>query len=195
MTLKQRWDATWRSFGVAPRPTTTFDELIAAYSESGRFYHTLKHLEECFSHFDSANRLARSPAEIEIAIWFHDAIYNTRRNDNEENSAAWAVNVIRDSGLSSAVAERIGDLILATKHRVRPHDADASLFVDVDLSILGASTDRFDEYEKQIRQEYAWVPDKEFRQGRERIYFTEFFRTRLESTARENLKRSLLELE
>jgi predicted metal-dependent HD superfamily phosphohydrolase len=203
--LKQRWDATWRSFGVAPQPPTTLDELIAAYSESSRFYHTLKHLEECFSHFDSAKRLARFPAEIEMAIWFHDAIYNTRRDDNEENSAAWAVNVIRDSGLLSEVAERIGDLILATKHKVEPHGADASLFVDVDLSILGASSDRFDEYQRQIRREYGWVPENEFRQGRakllrdisarEHIYFTEFFRMRLEATARENLKQSLLELD
>jgi predicted metal-dependent HD superfamily phosphohydrolase len=187
------------------QPRTTFDEVIAAYSESGRFYHTLNHLEECFSHFDSAKRLARSPAEIEIAIWFHDAIYDTRRNDNEENSAGWAVNVIQESGLSSTVAERIAGLILATKHKVKPHDPDASLFVDVDLSILGASTNRFDEYERQIRQEYAWVPENEFRQGRtkllrniwarEHIYFTQFFRTRLEATARENLKRSLVELE
>jgi predicted metal-dependent HD superfamily phosphohydrolase len=205
MTLKQRWDATWRALGAAPQPATTFDELIAAYSEFGRFYHTLNHLEECFSHFDSAHRLARFAAEIEIAIWFHDAIYNTHRNDNEENSATWAVNVIRDSGLLPEVAKRIGDLILATKHKVKPDSADASLFVDVDLSILGASSDRFDEYEKQIRREYAWVPENEFRQerakllreisARKHIYFTEFFRMRLEDTARENLKRSLVELE
>jgi predicted metal-dependent HD superfamily phosphohydrolase len=113
--------------------------------------------------------------------------------------------VIRDSGLLAEVAKRIGDLILATKHKVKPDSADASLFVDVDLSILGASSDRFDEYEKQIRREYAWVPENEFRQerakllreisARKHIYFTEFFRMRLEDTARENLKRSLVELE
>jgi len=67
MTLKQRWDATWCTFGVAKVPTSTFDELVAVYSESGRFYHTLKHLEECFSHFDTANRLARFPCSSSIA--------------------------------------------------------------------------------------------------------------------------------
>lgn len=115
--FKLRWDVTWRALGALPQPATTFDELVAAYSESGHFYHTLKHLEKCFSHFDLAKRLARIPAEIEIAIWFHDAIYDTRRNDNEENSAIWAENVIRDCGL---LPERIGDLILATKHKVNP---------------------------------------------------------------------------
>lgn len=166
---------------------------------------SLKHLEECFSHFDSAMQLAHSPAEIEIAIWFHDAIYDTRKHDNEERSAAWAVNAVRNSGASSEVAQRIGDMVLATKHQVAPNTADASLFVDVDLSILGASATRFAEYERQIRQEYAWVPEKEFQQGRakllrdismrERIYATEFFQKRLETAARENLKRSLSKLE
>lgn len=187
------------------QPVTTFDELVAAYSESGRFYHTLKHLEECFAHFDSAKRLARIPAEIEIAIWFHDAIYDTLRNDNEENSAAWAANVIRDSRLPSEVAERITNLILATQHKAKPDSADVAFFVDVDLAILGASTDRFDEYEKQIRQEYAWVPENEFRQvrakllrnilARERIYSTDFFQNRLEVAARANVMRSLSKLE
>jgi predicted metal-dependent HD superfamily phosphohydrolase len=203
--FKLRWDATWRALGAVPAPGTTFDELVVAYSESGRFYHTLKHLEECFWHFDSAKRLARIPAEIEIAIWFHDAIYDTRRNDNEENSAAWAANVIRDSRLPLEVAERIANLILATTHKAKPDSADISLFVDVDLSILGASAERFDDYEKQIRQEYAWVPENEFRQGRtklmrgilarERIYSTDFFQNRLEAAARANVMRSLSKLE
>jgi predicted metal-dependent HD superfamily phosphohydrolase len=205
MTLKRRWDGTWRALGVAPLPSTTFDELIAAYSEPGRFYHTLKHLDECFSQFESVRRLARDPAEIEIAIWFHDAIYDTRRNDNEESSAAWAANVVKKACLSPEVAERVTDLVLATKHKAEPHTADIALFVDVDLSILGASPDRFDEYENQIRHEYAWVPENEFRQGRakllrdisarEHIYLTEFFRNRLENTARANILRSLLKLE
>ena len=203
--LKQRWDANWGTLGATPEPAITFDELVGAYSESGRFYHTLKHLEECFWHFDSARRLARIPAEIEISIWFHDAIYDTRRNDNEENSAAWAANVIRDSCLSPEVAERITHLILATKHQAKPASGDVALFVDVDLSILGASTDRFDDYERQIRQEYAWVPENEFRQGRakliegilarKRIYSTDFFQNKLETAARANVMRSLAKLE
>jgi predicted metal-dependent HD superfamily phosphohydrolase len=203
--LRIRWDATWRMLGAEPRPATTFDGLVAAYSDAGRYYHTLTHLEECFSHFGSAKPLAQSPGEIEIAIWFHDAIYDTHRNDNEENSAAWAAQVTRDSRLSGEIAERIAGLILATKHRAKPDSADGSLFVDVDLSILGSSTDRFDQYEKQIRLEYAWVPEQEFRTGRakllrdiskrERIYATEFFQNRLEAAARTNLNRSLAKLE
>src|SRR5262245_58920648 len=204
MALKQRWDATWGVFGVAPQPTTTYDQLIAAYSESGRYYHSVRHLEECFSQFDAAKQLARVPAEIEIAIWFHDAVYDTHKNDNEELSAVWAVNVLRSSGLSLALTGRIEELILATKHQTRPYTMDGLLFLDVDLSILGASAERFNEYERQIRDEYAWVPENEFRQGRakllreisarEQIYFTEFFQTRLETAARENIKRSLAQI-
>jgi predicted metal-dependent HD superfamily phosphohydrolase len=205
MILKQRWDATWRTLGVAPRPAKTYEELIATYSDSDRFYHTLKHIEECFVNFDPAYQLALYPAEIEIAIWFHDAVYDTRRNDNEEKSASWADNVIQQSSLPTEVAARIRNLVLTTKHNSSPDTGDASLFVDVDLSILGASLKRFDEYEQQIRQEYIWVPKTEFRQrraellreflAREHVYSTEFFQDRFETMARTNLTRSLLKLE
>jgi predicted metal-dependent HD superfamily phosphohydrolase len=87
--------------------------------------------------FDQTRSLAAYPEEVELAIWFYDVMYDPRRSDNEEKSAAWAEAVIEQSGLSREIAERVRSLILATRHREDVTDRDAQLLADVDLSILG----------------------------------------------------------
>jgi predicted metal-dependent HD superfamily phosphohydrolase len=141
---------------------------------------------------------------VQLALWFHDAIYDPRAQDNEERSARWADEVLGAAGASPASAARVRALVLATRHAAVPEDPDAQLLVDVDLSILGAAPGRFAEYERQIGVEYSWVPRDAFRQGRanvlrrflarERIFSTPWFHQRLESRARANLERSLAAL-
>ena len=199
-----RWRATWAGLGVAPADDDVYNTLLVRYGEPHRHYHTLRHLDECFAKLDEARQLAARPHEIELALWFHDAVYEVRQQDNEEQSAAWAVSVANDAGLSNEVCERLRQLILATKHDAEPASADAALLVDVDLAILGASPDRFDEYEQQIRQEYSWVPGFLFRRKRREIlemfltrphlYNTGYFRDRFEAVARANLARSVTQL-
>ena len=101
----------------------------------------------------------------------------------------------------SAVAERIRDLVLVTHHQESPVAQDAKILSDVDLSILGASSERFQVYERQIRQEYSWLTDAKFNQGRHQIlsrflsrdfiYSTSYFRERFETQARFNLRGAL----
>ena len=136
-----------------------------------------------------------------MALWFHDAIYDTSRRDNEERSAQWARKSALSAGLSPERAERIAGLVLATKHDAVPLGSDAGLLVDIDLAILGSETARFEAYEMQIREEYAWVRESVYRQARrqilegflnrEWIYSTAFFRAEHEARARENLSRSV----
>ena len=196
-----RWRATWTGLGVAAPDERWFDEELVRYSEPHRHYHTTQHLDECFAWLDNARGLANHFHEVELALWFHDAVYQVRSHDNEEQSASWAQSAARNAGLSSAATERVHGLILATKHNSAPPTQDAALLVDVDLAILGAPIDRFDEYERQVRQEYAWVPSFLFRRKRREIlesflarpyvYSTEHFRTSLEAPARANLTRSI----
>jgi predicted metal-dependent HD superfamily phosphohydrolase len=203
MTEQERWSETWSRLGVAA-PEELLVELIARYSEPHRFYHTLQHLRECFSVLEPASHLTSRLGEIELALWFHDAIYDTRTQDSEELSARWAEQSLIAGGVSSDAAARVRELVLATKHNAVPEGEDAKLLVDVDLSILGAAEPRFAEYERQVRQEYGWVPEEAFRQGRARIlasfldrssiYSTAWFTARLEEQARKNLSRSLKEL-
>lgn len=199
----KRWEAAWSDLGARPRDAL-HAELVARYSEAGRFYHTLQHLAECFATFDPAAHRAERPAEIELALWFHDAIYDTRAQDNEEQSARFAQQELREGGAMEDVAERVAALVLATRHAAVPDGADAKLLVDVDLAILAAPEARFAEYERQVRQEYAWVPEEAFRRGRtqvlrsflerDAIYGTAWFGERLEVKARANLARSIREL-
>ena len=141
---------------------------------------------------------------MQLALWFHDAIYDTRAQDNEERSAIWAADSLRGAGVREDVAARVHALVMVTKHAAVPSGADAELLVDVDLSILGAPEARFAEYERQVRREYAWVPEDAFRRARARvlesflarprIYSTRWFERRLEERARANLARSIAEL-
>lgn len=194
------WQALWREL-AATADEALFGRLVAAYSEPQRHYHTLRHLRECLDLFDEVRHLAQRPAEIELALWFHDAIYDPHRHDNEERSADWARQSVLDAGLPPDVAARVRGLVMATRHADEPEGADTRLLVDVDLSILGAAPERFDESDAQIRREYAHVPEADFRVGRcrvlrgflerPRIYATSFFSDRFEAQARENLARAI----
>jgi predicted metal-dependent HD superfamily phosphohydrolase len=164
----------------------------------------VQHLEECCEQFGRARSLAVDPGAVQLALWFHDAIYDTRRPDNEQESAAWAVRVLTGVGAPTPLQDSVSGMILATKHHATPDSPDAALTVDIDLSILGAPQPRFDEYEAQVRHEYSWVPEAAFRGARakilreflarSRIYSTDFFYDRFEVPARANLQRSLVRL-
>jgi predicted metal-dependent HD superfamily phosphohydrolase len=183
--------ARWKLADRSP-----YEELIARYREPHRRYHTLQHLEECFARFDELADLAERPAEVELAIWFHDAIYDTKRGDNELRSADWALDATGNKNVHA--------LVMATRHEAVPQGRDEQVLVDVDLWILGAPPERFDEYERQVREEYAWVPGLVYRQKRREIlesfvarpaiYSTERFAQRYEPRARANLARSLARL-
>ncbi|TFZ08977.1 HD domain-containing protein [Ramlibacter humi] len=199
------WQRLWGELGAAQASGGLMNQLVAAWGERRRHYHTLQHLRECLANFEAAAMLARRPAEVELALWFHDAVYDPERDDNEERSAEWAAASIRAAGCADEVAQRVRALVMATQgHGVPAGDPDTDLLLDIDLSILGAAPARFDEYEQQIRKEYAHVPDAAFRERRRAvlqsflqrpaIYRTEAFRAALEDKARGNLRRSLEKL-
>lgn len=202
--LSDHWLDTWSDLGLSQPDASVFSELLARYSEPGRAYHTCQHLEECFAHFRTARALARHPGEVQLALWFHDAIYDTRSSTNESESADWACRVLQRAGAAQRLRERVRGLILATRHAGALDCDDARLTVDIDLSILGADPGRFAEYERQVRTEYAWVPDALFRSTRAKIlgeflarpviYATDAFRARFEERARENLTRAIAAL-
>jgi predicted metal-dependent HD superfamily phosphohydrolase len=152
------WQATWKGLGIESPDADLYAVVTTRYAESHRSYHTIQHLDECFVNLDEARHLADKVHEVELALWFHDAVYEGRAQDNEERSPAWAREAALQQGVASSVAERIQGLVLATKHNAAPTSPDAELLVDVDLAILGAVVERFDEYERQVRQEYSWVP-------------------------------------
>ena len=204
LTSLAGWQDMWRQLGASGSDDALFLRLVECYSEPHRKYHTMQHLKECFAHLESVRSFAERAGEVELALWFHDAIYDTRRKDNEERSAEWARDSALAAGLADDQASRIYQLVMATMHNAVPAGTDAAVMVDIDLAILGAEVERFDEYEIQVREEYSWVPGPLYRAGRkkvlqefanrESIYSTEYFRAEHESRARSNIARSLARL-
>ncbi len=179
-----------------------YADLCRRYAEPHRAYHTLAHIDHCLEEFESARLLASHPDAVDLALWYHDAVYNPRATDNEERSAKLDLEMGRRASLPPDLIRTAGDLILASKHRALPADPDGQVFVDVDLAILGQSWRRFSEYEELIRREYEWVPSWLFRRkrstllksflARTTLYSTSLFRHKYESKARDNIARSLV---
>lgn len=194
--LPTSWASAWSDLGLQP-PSGLFDQLVRAYEEPQRYYHSLQHLHECLAHFEQVRHLAQQPGEVAIALWFHDAIYDVRGKDNERQSADWACRVLASCQASQATLERVERLIMVTRHDATPSEADEQLLVDIDLAILGATPERFAEYDAQVRAEYAWVPGFVYLMKRRSvlkaflarpcIYSTEHFKARYEAQARRNL--------
>ena len=199
--LRASWHRCWTPLAAAGHGASVRDDLIHRHAEPHRRYHTLQHLRECIAWCERTVHLALRPAEVELALWFHDAVYALRGGDNEQQSAALAESSLLTAGASAEARQRIAHLVLATRHTALPTSPDEQLLVDIDLSILGAPEARFAEYEAQIRDEYAFVPRLIFKQkrrkilrsflARERIYSTPFFFEALEGRARQNLARAV----
>ncbi len=203
MGLLESWQRGWSELGGAGTEPELFQLICSHYSASNRKYHTLQHLNECLDLLESVMNLATHPAEVEIALWFHDAVYDPASQDNEAQSAQWARAELIRAGVSSEKIDRIHSLIMATCHTALPQTIDERLLVDIDLAILAAPPERFAEYEQQIRAEYHFVPEPIFSQKRQEIlqgfldrsspgiYSTKYFQDTLELRARDNLSRSI----
>lgn len=176
--------------------------LKQRYREAQRHYHTLTHIEAMLAHFDAYRALAQHADWVCAAIWFHDAIYDPTRGDNEARSAALAASSLRALGWSDAACKRVAALIELTAHHEAPAgDGDAALLIDFDLSILAAAPAAYDRYLAQVRREYGDVSDADFRAGRhdfvaallarERIFSTQQLHDAWEAPARENLQREV----
>jgi len=197
------WQRCCESLGVTRRDTDGWHtRLLAAWSEPQRAYHTLQHLEECLTVLDSSH--CSQPAIVEMALWFHDAVYDPKESDNEERSASMAAEALSEMELSDPVIQSIRRLIILTKTHRAGDGLDDGLLIDIDLAILGQSVERFDQYEEQIRFEYSWVPEGVYREkraevlrgflSRDQIFVTDGMRERFEKSARANLARIIARL-
>jgi predicted metal-dependent HD superfamily phosphohydrolase len=195
-TNLQNWQCLWRTCGLPDDGTAWHERLLAAYSEPQRAYHTLQHLEECLCILDEARQtgLITRPDLIEMALWFHDAVYDPQGSSNEELSAEMALEALGDTGLAHEVAR----LILLTKSHQPGEGPDDAWIIDIDLAIFAQPLKRVLEYELQIRAEYSWVPEDVYAEKRAeilrgflvrpKIYLTPWARERFEDRARGNLR-------
>ena len=182
------------------------DELIARYGEPHRRYHTMTHIEDCLAQVAASTDMDDDQrALMDAAIWFHDAIYDATRSDNEAESAKLAAERLSAAGAEQALIDEVVRLILLTAgHSVEADDAIGARLVSIDLSILGAEPDRYDAYAAAIRFEYVHVPEPLYRAGRaailgrflegDRLFADPVWGERFEAQARANLTREIAAL-
>ncbi len=199
MTLDS-WQSLMQAFGYGEN-RTTFDALLGAHTARGRHYHSDEHISACLRHLETVRDKVIDWKMLAMAFWFHDAVYKPFSSNNERDSADWAMQFLKENAATQKQIDRIDALIMATCHNAKAVDPDMQILIDIDLSILGARADIYDQYEKNIRREYRRVPVFLFRKKRKnllrmfldqpRIYGSNHFHDLLEEQARVNLKRAI----
>jgi len=201
---QQRWCNLADSFNIDTHyQYAEYSKLKNAYSEEHRAYHDRQHISECLEKLDWARSAGydENLPQIETALWYHDAVYNPRSRNNERESAKLCMRFLLQAQVGNTQREVILNMIMATEHTGIPKSESERLVLDIDLAILGASEERFAEYEAQIRREYQWVPWFLYKKKRRdilqsflqrpRIFSTKLFYDAYEERARSNILASI----
>ena len=182
-----------------------WNEIETAYSNPKRHYHTLLHLENILEQLVLVKDYITDWDVILFTLFYHDVVYKATRSDNEEQSAVVAGERMKKLSISNEKILQCKNQILATKNHLKQSDSDTNYFTDADLSVLGKDWDTYQTYFKQVRKEYAIYPDFLYNPGRkkvlnhfltmDRIFKTDYFFTKLEEKAKDNLRDELQFLE
>ena len=191
---------SWRRVTDGRARKNEFIDLVCRYSDTQRHYHTFEHVRDMLQNLHTTD-FAANPT-LHRAIWWHDAIYDSTRSDNEERSAELAAHTLAAWNESPAEIARVVALILMTKrHEVPADDPVAMALIDLDLHILASQPEKYDLYALNVRAEYGWVTDADFARGRadflKRMLAREriFTDAALDATARANITREYVRCE
>ena len=199
----ERFCALWiRTSAVksSDRAREIYDLLVALHNEHWRRYHALRHITHCLTELDRIECGVGALDVVEMALWFHDAIYLPGSADNEQRSA---VLFRRQCSVffEPTFVDTVCELILITRHPAEPHDEAQRYIIDIDLSSFGLPWAEFLRDSQHVREEQSALSDAEYYAGhrrflnalisRARIYHTAFFYSLYEQTARENIARLL----
>lgn len=178
-----------------------WDEIEAAYSQPERHYHNMSHIRHMLGESSAITTQLADPDVYYFSLFYHDIIYNVKKQDNEEQSAKLAVQRAIETGLGVKGIELCRQQILATKTHSFTENNDTNYLIDVDLSVLGATPEDYEHYTAAIRKEYSIYPGFLYRKGRrkvlkhflemETIFKTQFFREKYEEQAKANLRAEL----
>jgi predicted metal-dependent HD superfamily phosphohydrolase len=206
MRLESNWYQLFLPLQAEPSIIKTiFSQVVTVCSCQNRFYHNLSHIQQVLHVLNTLKSLADNLPAIQMAAWFHDVIYDSKSHKNEEKSAEFAITALINLKVPLPTINQVVRLILDTqKHSASLDEIDSQIFLDVDLSILGAAASEYGVYAQAIRQEYSWLADEDYKMGRkkvlenflqrETIYFTKMAGQMFELQARENIRNEILEL-
>jgi predicted metal-dependent HD superfamily phosphohydrolase len=203
--LLQAWrDALPRS-APAALAAAIGEDLLARWSLPQRHYHTVDHLRAVLTVVDQHAADAEDATAVRLAAWYHDAVYEPTRVDNEEASALLAEATLPDLGVVPDRVAEVARLVrLTASHDPIPGDRNGGLLTDADLCVLASAPEVYAAYTAAVRREYAHVPDAAFVAGREavltnllalpRLFHSPELRDRWEDLARSNITRELGDL-
>lgn len=194
-TLLNRWVKLFPHTSL-DRSLQVFDTLWQLYGQSTRRYHGIAHIAASLKvrdrYFPNADRA------VELAIWFHDAIYVAGDPDNEQLSGMLAEMCLTYLGEPAEVRAEVRKMIECTKHHIG-HTHNEDILCDIDLEPLSLPSDEYSQNTAELRLEYRAYGDAIWHAGRlsfidrllERgaIFQTDGMREWLEAKARDNLKR------
>ncbi|MDV5147413.1 hypothetical protein R1T08_25365 [Streptomyces sp. SBC-4] len=209
--LLQRWNATLlaaRAGHEGPDPAPYGRNLLSRWSEPQRRYHTVDHLRAVLDRIDELADQGGEGGELELvrlAAWFHDAVYRPDRSENEERSAVLAERALTEAGLTEHEVREVARLVrLTVSHDPGTGDLNGETLCDADLAILATRPDTYGGYVAAVREEYAFVPEADFRKGRAavlrqllslpRLFHTPYGAAVWEERARDNMEKELKEL-
>lgn len=204
--MRSLFISSCQTLGCKGNITVVYEKLQRQYCSPTRHYHTFDgHVRSCIKEFTRLPKTITHRDELALALFFHDAIMDFTASDNEERSADFASQLLKSIEMPEDARNTIMQLILTTKHTAIPSTETDNYMIDIDLAIFGQSPAIFDLYEQNIRKEYAFVAEEEFRfrraailrqfLDRSSIYSSKEFAERYEKTARENLCRSIAKLQ
>lgn len=178
-----------------------WNEIAKNYSSNKRYYHTLQHLENLLTQLTEVKGEIQNWDTILFTLYYHDIIYNSLKSDNEEKSAELAEKRMKQISVPDNSLELCRKQILATKSHIKSDDSDTNYFIDADLSVLGQPWETYSEYYRNVRKEYSIYPDFVYNPGRkkvlnhfltmDRIFKTEFFQSKFEIRAKQNLQKEI----
>ncbi len=178
-----------------------WSDIEKKHTKKNRYYHNLSHLEHLYKQLTQVKDQIKDWEMVLFALFYHDYIYNALKQNNEEESAKKAINMLSLLSIDTHQIELCNDIILATKGHHISKNNDINFFTDADLSILGSSWNQYETYFKNVRKEYKYYPDFMYNKGRikvlqhfmsmPKIFKTEYFNTSFESNAKNNMQQEI----
>ncbi|WP_024769897.1 HD domain-containing protein [Aquimarina macrocephali] len=176
-------------------------DVVKYHGKKNRYYHNLSHLEHLYHKLIEVKNDIKDWNMILFALFYHDYIYNVLKQDNEEQSAKKATEILHSLSIDKHQIHLCKEIILATKGHHVSENNDINHFTDADLSILGSDWKNYEIYYKNVRKEYKYYPDFMYNKGRIKvlnhfinmpaIFKSEYFYKRFEANAKQNLQQEI----
>ena len=200
-----RFSGLWERLGADGIYDSEYKKLVCKYSKGHRHYHTLNHIVRGLDDFEDAQHLMENPDAVLFAWYYHDGVMKRKSKVDEVRSADLAYGVAKSVLLDDEFSDYVKNLVLATRHKGAISSVDEKLISDIDLAILGKSSEVFDKYDSAIKEEYSWLGNPVvYNNGRKEIleifldraekgelYQTDFFRDKYQEQAKVNLRRAI----